>query len=94
MIDCNSIDVTQASKDFIDNLEEGLIKSERQFENCDMCKQQFSDKIDKIRTEIEIRCGLIKEDHCRYCWHCHSVIGVREILEIIDKYMEESEGKG
>jgi len=45
--------------------------------------------LDKIRAEIENRCGLIKENHCRYCSYCNSVIGVREILEIIDKYKGE-----
>lgn len=90
MIDCNGNDVTQKSKDFIDNLEEGLIKSERQFENCDRCKQKFSE-IDKIRAEIENHSGLIKEDHCKYCSYCNSVMGIREILEVIDKYKAESE---
>lgn len=47
--------------------------------------------LDKIRAEIESHCGLIKENHCRYCSYCNSVMGVREILEIIDKY-KESEG--
>lgn len=48
--------------------------------------------LDKIRTEIENHCGLVKEDHCKYCSYCNSVMGVREILEIIDKYMAESGG--
>ena len=47
----------------------------------------------KIRAEIENHCGLIKEDHCKYCGYCNSVMGVREILEIIDKYKAESEGE-
>ena len=45
--------------------------------------------LDKIRAEIENHCSLIKDDHCKYCSSCNSVIGVREILEIIDKYKEE-----
>lgn len=49
--------------------------------------------LDKIRTEIENHCGLTKENHCRYCSYCNSVMGVREILEIIDKYKADSEGK-
>lgn len=42
--------------------------------------------LDKIRTEIENHCTLIKSDHCRYCYYCNNVMGVREILELIDKY--------
>lgn len=49
--------------------------------------------IDKIRAEIENHCGLAKEDHCKYCSYCNNLMGVREILEIIDKYKEESEGE-
>ena len=52
-----------------------------------------TDVIDKIRAEIENHCGLIKENHCRYCSYCNSVMGVREILEIIDKCKTESEDK-
>ena len=48
--------------------------------------------LDKIRAEIESHCGLLKENHCKYCSYCNSVMGVREILEVIDKY-RESEGK-
>lgn len=51
-----------------------------------------SDTIDKIRAEIENHCGLIKEDHCRFCSYCNSVMGVREILKIISEYESESEG--
>ena len=46
------------------------------------------DVLDKIKAEIESHCGLIKENHCRYCSYCYNVMGVREILEIIDKYKE------
>lgn len=48
--------------------------------------------LDKIRAEIENHCGLTKENHCRYCSYCNNLMGVREILEIIDKYKAESEG--
>ena len=47
--------------------------------------------IDKIRAEIENHCGLVKENHCKYCSYCNNVMGVREILEIIDKYKAKSE---
>ena len=49
--------------------------------------------LDKIRADIENHCGLTKADNCKYCYDCHNVIGVREILEIIDKYKAESEDK-
>ena len=48
------------------------------------------DVLDKIRAEIENHCGLTKENHCRYCPYCSSVMVVREILEIIDKYKAEN----
>ena len=47
--------------------------------------------LDKIRVKIENHCGLAKEDHCKYCSYCNSLMGVREILGIIDKYKAESE---
>ena len=49
--------------------------------------------LDKIREEIENHCGLAKENHCRYCSYCTNLMGVREILETIDKYKAESEDK-
>ena len=55
--------------------------------------RQLKNTINKIRTEIENHCGLTKENHCRYCSYCNSVMGVREILEIIDKYKVEGENK-
>jgi hypothetical protein len=50
-----------------------------------------SDVLDKLRAEIEEHCGLAKENHCRYCSYCNNLMGVREILEIIDKYKGETE---
>ncbi len=48
--------------------------------------------LNELRAEIENHCGLAKENHCKYCSYCNSVMGVREILEVIDKYKVESEG--
>ena len=59
--------------------------------NCPLIEQEPI--IDKIRAEIENHCGLVKENHCKYCSYCNSVMGVREILEIINKYKAESEGE-
>ena len=50
------------------------------------------DVLGNIRAEIENHCGLTKENHCKYCSYCNNVMGVREILEIIDKYKAEIEG--
>ena len=47
--------------------------------------------LDKIRAEIENHCGLLKENNCKFCYYCNCFMGVREILEIIDKYKAESE---
>ena len=49
--------------------------------------------LDKIRDKIENHCGLAKENHCRYCSYCNSVMGVREILQVIDKYIEGSDSE-
>lgn len=46
--------------------------------------------LDKIRAEVENHCGLTKENHCKYCSYCNILMGVREILELIDKYRAES----
>lgn len=46
------------------------------------------DVLDKIRAEIEKHCGLVKKSHCRYCSYCNNLMGIREILEVIDKYKE------
>ena len=59
---------------------------------CEVTDIEMSDTnemLDKIKDEIENHCGLIKENHCKYCSYCNSVMGVREILEIIDKYIRE-----
>lgn len=53
--------------------------------------QKLERALDKIRAEIENHCGLEKENHCRYCSYCNNLMGIREILEIIDKYKAESE---
>jgi hypothetical protein len=50
-----------------------------------------SDVLGKIRAEIENHCGLAMENHCKYCSYCNCLMGVREILEIIDKHRTESE---
>ena len=54
-------------------------------------KDGKKDVLDKISAEIENHCGLTKENHCKYCPYCNSLMGVRELLEIIDKYKAESE---
>ena len=58
-------------------------------------KQNYipKDTLDKIRAEIENHCGLAKESHCKYCYWCNNVMGVKEILKIIDKCKAESEDK-
>lgn len=46
--------------------------------------------LDKIRAKIKNHCGLAKEDRCKYCYRCNNVLGVKEILDIIDKCKAES----
>lgn len=41
--------------------------------------------LDKIRAEIANHCG-VNTDYCDSCRFCTDSIGVREILQIIDKY--------
>lgn len=66
-----------------------LIEIEFRSRNRQIYDKGRSDVLDKIRAEIEDHCGLTKENHCKYCSYCNSVMGVREILEIIDKYKGE-----
>lgn len=42
--------------------------------------------LNQLREEIESHCGLAMENHCRYCSRCTNLMGIREILETIDKY--------
>ena len=91
----------EEAKEIVEQQLEGLINNplvildERYIEAERMAIKALEQEpiLDKIRAEIENHCGLIKEDHCRYCSYCNSVMGVREILEIIDKYKAESEDK-
>ena len=46
--------------------------------------------LDKIRAEIASHCG-VNTDYCDSCRFCTDSMGVREILQIIDKYRAESE---
>jgi predicted aldo/keto reductase-like oxidoreductase len=47
--------------------------------------------MDQIRAEIANHCG-VNTDYCDSCRFCTDSIGLREILQIIDKYKAESEG--
>ena len=42
--------------------------------------------LDMMWEEIENHCALAKENHCKYCYRCTNMMGVREILETIDKH--------
>lgn len=55
-------------------------------------EQTFTPVAD-IRAEIERHCGLIKEDHCKLCTSCHTLMSVREILNILDRYNKKGEYK-
>jgi hypothetical protein len=67
---------------------------DRQREAKDMAIKALEQEsvIDEIRADIETHCGLAMENHCRYCSRCTNLMGVREILEVIDKYIVESKG--
>lgn len=56
-----------------------------------VCREDKIQVLDKIRAEIENHCGFAKENHCEYCYSCPNLMGVKEILEVIDKYRTESE---
>lgn len=56
-----------------------------------VCEHDKNAVLGKIRAEIENHCGLAMENHCKYCSYCNCLMGVREILELIDKYKTESE---
>lgn len=59
-------------------------------ENIDECINNVPtvDVLDKIRAEIANHCG-VNTDYCDSCRFCTDSIGVREILQIIDKYKAE-----
>lgn len=86
VIDARSFDIPSDENDY-----DELVA----FADTMACIPQFDavpiEMLDKIRAEIENHCGLTKENHCRYCSYCNSVMGVREILEIFDKYKAETE---
>lgn len=58
-----------------------------------VCREDKIQVLDKLRAEIENHCGFAKENHCEYCYSCPNLMGVKEILEVIDKYRTESEVK-
>lgn len=60
-----------------------------------LCKNESADNkaVNRIRAEIANHCKLQKENNCQYCSYCNNLMGVREILEVIDKYKTESEQK-
>ena len=58
-----------------------------------VCEHDKNVVLGKIRTKIADHCALEKENHCKYCSYCNNVMGVRDILEIIDKCKAESEDK-
>ena len=70
-------------------------EANRIIESFDMVTSSIEQEpiLDKVRAEIEEHCELAKENHCRYCSYCNSLMGIREILEIIDKRKGESEDK-
>lgn len=48
--------------------------------------EQTFKPVREIRAEVEKHCGLIKGDHCKFCSSCHCLMGVREILDILNKH--------
>lgn len=56
-----------------------------------VCHEDKMQTLDKIRAEIENHCGYAKEYHCECCYSCPNLMGVKEILEVVDKYRSESE---
>ncbi len=47
------------------------------------------DILDNIKAEIEAHCGLLQENHCKFCFYCNCMMGIREIVEVIDKHRKE-----
>lgn len=46
--------------------------------------------IDRIRKEIESYCTTAKKTHCKYCSRCNNMLGIKDIIKIIDKHIAES----
>lgn len=53
--------------------------------------EQTFKPVQEIRAEIAKHCSLYKEDHCKLCSSCHCLMGVKEILDILDRYNKKEE---
>ena len=78
-----------------DNLNLDDLYTKDKYEALDMAIKALKQEsvLGSVRAVIENHCGIAKENHCKYCSYCNSVMGVREILEVIDKYKTGTENK-
>lgn len=49
------------------------------------------DKIKQAREEVSNHCQGSKDGKCDLCSYCNNLMGVREVLEILDKLIESEE---
>lgn len=73
--------------------------NKEEWDNCIECAQehrQLAEWLREVKAYREAReaikkhCGLAIEDRCKYCYRCNNVMGVKEILDLIDKYKEKA----
>jgi len=88
----SAISKDDLSKSFMLGLALGFGETHDEMDSIKKAIKQTFTPVQEIRAEIEKHCGLIKEDHCKFCSSCHCLMGVREILEILDKYNDKKEG--
>lgn len=82
----SAISKEDLSKSFMLGLAFGYGDKHNEMDSIKKLIEQTFKPVREIRSEIEKHCGLIQEDHCKFCSSCHCLMGVREILEILDKH--------
>lgn len=88
-------EVAEQNEKDCEKVEEGLNSDDF----CDSCAsehRQLAEWLREVKAYREAReaikkhCGLAIEDRCKYCYRCNNVMGVKEILDLIDKYKEKA----
>ena len=55
----------------------------------DDCKEEILSVIEDIKAEIKNHCSGIDRGECKYCSRCNMLMGIREILSVIDEHIEK-----
>lgn len=82
----SAISKEDLSKVLVLGLAFGFAKQNNEMDAIKKMIEQTFVPVSEIRAEIEKHCDLIKEDRCKCCSSCHTLMSVREILNILDRY--------